>query len=319
MSRMMLYLWHDTLSVEAPTKLGDHFIEGDVTLEEAEKNVKKYIRLSLQRQKVRLDKGEIRIVKIWDVSEYAQKYGRFYKHAKVDDLIRLCVPFHVEGDIHKIDPDEAVVLVNEHLAKSGTPLPEVTLSTAQMTVGDEVIEAIANGKRTVLAELCARFGKTIWAGAVIKECNFDLTIIASYVLTAHASFKKDLTSWEQFRNFDLVDMHEYQAKEKITEGLAHGRQVIVTMSLCKGSKRNPNIDWLFDLPVSRAMFVDEADYGAHKEHQVEPLMEARKTDDVVILMTGTNPDRASSSWPVDYHVNVTYPELILAKKKAGKP
>lgn len=318
MARMMAYLWEDTNSIEAPVKFGDHFVEKNVSLEDAIEETRKYIRSSFGRQKVRYDKGEYVIKAIWDVSEYAKKVGKFYKHAKVDDEMRHCIGFHVGADVHKIDADEAVRLVNAHLVKHHAPLPVVKLSTLQGMVVDEVLTAIADGKRTILAELCARFGKTIWAGAMVRELGTPLTIISSYVLTAHASFTKDLTSFEQFRNFQLVNMADDDAQEQVTESLNHGKQVIVNLSMCNGPKRNARIKWLFNRKVDRMMIVDEADYGVHRKNQVDPLIKHRQKDDVVILMTGTNPDRASSNWAPDYHVNVTYPELLIAKKKASK-
>jgi hypothetical protein len=53
----------------------------------------------------------------------------------------------------------------------------------------------------------------------------------------------------------------------------------------------------------------------HQVKQSQPLIEARKDTDVVILMTGTNGDKAASIWPVDHYLSVTYPELLIEKHK----
>ena len=61
------------------------------------------------------------------------------------------------------------------------------------------------------------------------------------------------------------------------------------------------------------MIIDEADFGMHTINQAQPLVEARGENDVVVLMTGTNGDKAASIWPVDHYLSVTYPELLMEK------
>jgi hypothetical protein len=70
---------------------------------------------------------------------------------------------------------------------------------------------------------------------------------------------------------------------------------------------------LFGQPVNKLVIVDEADFGVHQVKQSQPLIEARGQDDVVVLMTGTNGDKAASIWPVDHYLSVTYPELLMEK------
>jgi hypothetical protein len=41
-----------------------------------------------------------------------------------------------------------------------------------------------------------------------------------------------------------------------------------------------------------------------------------KDDDVLILMTGTNSDRASSEWDIDLMLSTTYFELLVNKKES---
>ena len=54
------------------------------------------------------------------------------------------------------------------------------------------------------------------------------------------------------------------------------------------------------------VFVDEADYGAHRKCQFDALQTMVNDDDVLILMTGTNSDRASSEWNIDLMLSTTY-------------
>ena len=91
---------------------------------------------------------------------------------------------------------------------------------------------------------------------------------------------------------------------------------MVFLSLCNGIGRNERINFLNNLNVQRLVFVDEADYGAHQKKQFEALKTLVSNDDILILMTGTNSDRASSEWDIDFMLSTTYFELLVNKKES---
>lgn len=308
----LVYVWEDLDAPEAEQKFGDHFSEAE-TLEEAIKETRRYIRESLKRQKHKFDEGRVVIHKIWDATAYAKLKGRFGKHKKVDDVIRPVIGHHVKSDVHRIEADVLIARVNKELSKHGQPLPEAGLSTAQYNTAVNVLNAIQEGKQTILAELCARFGKTIWSGVLIRETERPLTIVASYVLTSFTSFIKDLTAFEQFKDIVHVDTKDEDYESQIATALRDRKQVVAYISMCKGEKRESRIKTLFSFDVDRMLIVDEADYGVHKTGQADLLINNRRKDDIVVLMTGTNSDRAATYWNVDHMVSVTYPELLMEK------
>lgn len=310
----IVYDWEDLDAPESEQKFGDHYSDA-TTLEAAFEETRKYVRGSLGRQKHKFDEGRIVLHRMWDATEYAKLKGRFGKHQKIDDVIRPVIGHHVAADVHRIDADTLIERVNKELIKHGQPLPVAGLSQNQYTAAENVIAAVAQGKRTVVAELCARFGKTIWSGAMVRETNAQLTVVASYVLTSFASFRKDLTSFEQFRDLVLADAGEPNWQSTVEDAIAQGRQVVVFLSMCAGGNRQHKIDFLFRLNQTRLVIVDEADFGVHQVKQSLPLIEARGDQDVVILMTGTNGDKAASIWPVDHYLSVTYPELLIEKHR----
>lgn len=312
MSYTICYVWEDLDAPESEQKFGDHYSETD-TLDQAFEETRKYVRGSLGRQKHKFDEGRVVLHKMWDVTEYAKRKNRFGKHQKVDDVIRPVIGHHVSADVHRIDSNLLIERVNKELVKFGQPLPPAGLAQWQATSAENVLAAIAEGKRTIVAELCARFGKTIWSGALVCETNAQVTIVASYVLTSFASFRKDLSSFEQFRNLVLVDAGEEGWEDMVSDAVAEGQQAVVFLSMCSGGRRQDKIDFLFGINVARLIVIDEADFGVHKSNQSAPLIEARGADDVVILMTGTNGDKAASVWPVDHYLSVTYPELLMEK------
>jgi hypothetical protein len=314
MAYTICYNWEDLDAPESEQKFGDHFSEAK-TLKEAFEETQKYIRSTLGRQKHKFDEGRVIIHKMWDVTQYAKRKDRFGKHQKVDDVIRPVIGHHVSGDVHRIEADLLIERVNKELIKFGQPLPVAGLAQWQVSSAENLLAAVAEGKRTIVAELCARFGKTIWSGALIRETDASVTVVASYVLTSFASFRKDLSSFEQFRDLVLVDAGEDGWQDTVNTAINQSRQVVVFLSMCSGGRRQEKIDFLFGLDVVRLVVIDEADFGVHRANQSTPLIEARGVNDIVVLMTGTNGDKAASIWPVDHYLSVTYPELLIEKHK----
>jgi len=312
MAYTICYDWEDLDAPEAEQKFGDHYSEAE-TLEEAFEETRKYVRGSLGRQKHKFDEGRVVLHKMWDVTEYAKHKGRFGKHQKIDDVIRPVIPNHVQADVHRIDSDTLIIAVNKELVKHLQPLPSAGLSAWQARALEQAVTDIALGRKTIIAELCARFGKTIWAGAMVKETSRPLTIIVSYVLTSFASFEKDLSSFEQFKDYVVIDTANPEYQTVINRALAEGKQVVVFLSMCTGGKRQSKIDYLFGKDLDRLVIVDEADFGVHRAGQAKPLVDARGANDAIVLMTGTNADKAASYWPVDATLSVVYPELIMEK------
>jgi len=309
--RIFCYLWHETLDTDE-CKFGERFVmPGQDPMTECRKR----IRDSLGVRKDKFDEGSIIVDAIWDVSNWAEDVGRNRQHGKMDDYIREQIGFRKGsfGEVHILDSDVMALKVNELLKKQNQPLTTVGLSQWQYDQAVDVIEAIREGKRTILAEQCARFGKTIWAGVLSVEEDAPIAIITSYVLTSFASFAKDLTAFEQFRHLDIIDSAEADYQQKVEKNLKEGIPSVVFLSMVGSSKRQDRIDYLFGLPQKRYVFIDEADYGAHTANQSDPFVAARDPDDVVILMTGTNGERALGSWVIDHYVGTTYAELLMEK------
>jgi hypothetical protein len=313
MAYTICYVWQDLDSAVAEQKFGDHYTEA-ATLAEAFKDTQRYVRGTLGRQKHKWDQGRVVLHQMWDVSDYARARDRFGPHQKVDDIIRPHIGHHLQADVHTIDADLLITRVNQHLAREHQPLPQVGLAAWQAQMAESVIASVTQGRRTVIAELCARFGKTIWSGVLVRELNAPLTIIVSYVLTSFSSFEKDLSSYEQFKSLVLVDTAQSDYQDRISTAISEGQQCVAFLSMCSGGRRQRRIDWLFGLPTQRLVIVDEADFGVHRAAQAKPLIEARGPADAIVLMTGTNADKAATFWPVDRAVSVVYPELIMEKR-----
>lgn len=311
--RMMCYLWYEKTNVDE-CKFGERWVSAGL---DPNKEIAKRIKDSVGVRKDLIKDGTVVLEKCWDVTDYAKKYDRFYPHGKVDDHIRPHIGFRKNstGEVHQLPAAEVAVKVDRLLAKLGQPLPVVGLSAWQQQSLEAVLDFIHQGRRTISAELCARFGKTIWSGALIRETDSPITVIASYVLTSFTSFEKDLSGFDQFKDLVLVDLtmaEDY--RDVVQAAIDNGKQVVAFLSLCAGANRQKKLNYLSSLSQPRLWIVDEADFGAKEANQAKPLIAARHGDDVVVLMTGTNADRASKHWLIDAQLSVTYPELILEKR-----
>lgn len=315
MDRMFCYLWHE-VSDQNECKFGERWVKDG---QDPETEVRKRIRESVGVRKDKIHDGSIELVAFWDVTELAKTQcpQRLKQHGRVDDFIREQIGFRkgTTGEIHTLPAVEMAYKINELLKRVGQPLPVAGLSQNQYTAALNVMEAMTAGKQTIVAELCARFGKTIWSGALIRETDAQLTIIASYVLTSFASFKKDLSTFEQFRDLVLIEAGDADWQDQVQTAINRGHQTVVFLSMCAGGRRQDKIDFLFERSVNKLVIVDEADFGVHQVKQSQPLIQARGEHDVVVLMTGTNGDKAASIWPVDHYLSVTYPELLMEKHR----
>jgi len=312
--RMFLYLFIDEDDPES-SKFGQRWVHAGLDpIEDCQKRIWS----QLQTLKIKAVEGKITCIGIWDVEDYAIKEGIHAIGKHVDDNVRSIIGFHKYGEWHYLPGWEFKIKVNEFFAKQGQPLPVAALSTYQYNEADDIITQFRKFDAKVIAsELCARFGKTIWAGVVAVELDVELVIIASYVKTVFTSFANDFTSFEQFKDYVNVNCDDEDYKEKIKAAFKDGKRVVAYFSLVSGSNRQKRIDFLTNLTQKKMLIVDEADYGAKRKNQVEMLIAKLSKIDYTLLMTGTDIDKATSLWidHIDYMNSVTYIELLNQKRE----
>lgn len=314
--RMFLYIWRDQdTDGDEQCKLGERWVKAG--LDPVTDNAQRvWDQLQTRKDRAKIDE-KIDLVAIFDVTEVAKIEDRYKQHGKVDDLIRNQIGFHKLSEVHNLGGQDMKGRVADVIAGYGAKLIDAGLSTKQFEIAEEVLNLFASGSRIVLAELCARFGKTIWSGAVAAETGVDLVIVASYVKTVFTSFANDLKMFNQFIDYVHIDTSIDGYQDKIATALSEGKKVFAYLSLCPGGKRQERIDYLFSVDATRLLVIDEADFGAHTKNQADILVKQINADTncKVIIMTGTNADRAVTHWHIDSIVSVTYPELLIQKKE----
>lgn len=316
-----IYWWQDLDYRPATDRDGKYEVKFGDTFQPNEAAVKRYIRNSLGRQKHKFDDGRILILGIRDVSTYAKSKGRFKLHGKIDDVIREKLPGHYQSDVHQIDDiDEFEIAILKEIRSRQTP-PTLALRPYQYDDLGTILDMIHGPKRCrrILAELAPRYGKTVTMLALARELQTPLTIVASYVLSSFSSFDKECLSWKQFKNFVAIDSKDKDAAAKVRKAIKNGKQAVVFLSMCGGGMRQDRIDSLFGIRAKRLVIVDEADFGAHKPKQAIPLAKATKKNDIVVLMTGTDWDKAAACWQIDGTIQTSYQELLEAKKAYVEP
>jgi hypothetical protein len=311
-NRLFVYAWYLKTN-KNETKFGQRYVFAG---QDPYVECLKRIRESFDTRKDLFDDGTVVVAEIWDVTEIATKNGMMSNKSRFDDFLRKQIGCVKQSEVHNMSADVLVEKVNDILRKEKQPRPIVGLSTAQESDAITVLKGIKEGKRRILAELAARYGKTIWSSAVAVESGIPVIVVASYVLTSFTSFKNDIRKFQQFQDIEIVDSQKEGYEELVTKFIEEGKQVMVFLSLCNGRNRTERVKFLSSIEKQKLIFVDEADYGAHKQNQFDALQSMVKNDDVLILMTGTNSDRASSEWDIDLMISTTYFELLVNKKEA---
>tara|TARA_Y100000389_G_scaffold202034_1_gene246291 strand:- start:4104 stop:4994 length:891 start_codon:yes stop_codon:yes gene_type:complete len=142
---------------------------------------------------------------------------------------------------------------------------ELMFTLSQIKALDKALEQYKNGE-ILLAELCPRFGKTVWAMALFDHTDKQVMVVSSYVHSVFNSFKTDYARFTQFQHIALAD-----SIEQVNQNTANGLRSLVLVPLTDNFNRwKEKYDWVNKIS-SKFVFVDEADFGAHKPSQVKKV------------------------------------------------
>lgn len=156
----------------------------------------------------------------------------------------------------------------------------VKLRDVQQKALDRAMEIIANAEddaASLIANLCPRFGKTIWAlslfNAISKKYGNRVMLLPAYWLSVHSSFINELDAYDNFSDMVQIDTGDADAADKAAEALEAGLRIVVPISL-HGDYDDwcDKHEWLASIDLDDIfMFADEGDFGTHTENQVKKL------------------------------------------------
>lgn len=151
------------------------------------------------------------------------------------------------------------------------------LQQTALTRAMEIIDRAQGDTASLIANLCPRFGKTIWAlslfNAITQKYGNRVMLLPAYWLSAHSSFISELDSYNDFIDMVQIDTNDPEAANKAAEALDAGLRIVVPISLhgdydgwCTKHR------WLTEIDLNDIfMFADEGDFGTHTENQVKKL------------------------------------------------
>lgn len=156
---------------------------------------------------------------------------------------------------------------------------KVKLRKLQQKALDDAMRIIANGGDivTVIANLCPRFGKTIWALMLFNEISAKygnrVMLLPAYWLSVHSSFVGELEQFDDFLNIALIDPNKEGAENAAASALDNGQRIIIPVSL-HGDYDEWTVkhDWIAQINNNDIfMFADEGDFGTHADNQKKKL------------------------------------------------
>lgn len=151
---------------------------------------------------------------------------------------------------------------------------KVKLRTLQQKALDEAMDIIDRGVdvATVIANLCPRFGKTIWAlmlfNAITKKYGNRVMLLPAYWLSVHSSFVDELEQFDDFLDIALV-----QDELSAVHALDNNQRIIIPVSLHGDyDEWIQKHEWIANINNNDIfMFADEGDFGTHADNQVKKL------------------------------------------------
>lgn len=199
---------------------------------------------------------------------------------------------------------------------------DLGLTIWQLEAMDQIFTFLGEGKKKIMAELAARFGKTLLYLSTFSAMKQRVMVVGTYYLSALSSFKKEVSKYSDFSNFSVLELKSETFQEDFQQSLNDNKKIVVLASLC-GNKdddltvRNQNAQFIEQFS-NKITVIDEADYGAHTKSCV-PFVNRISNNGPVILTTGTNSARAKGDHKdIDSFFKFTYLDMhmkALTKEK----
>jgi hypothetical protein len=195
---------------------------------------------------------------------------------------------------------------------------DLSLTIWQLEALDQIFSFLGEGKKKIMAELAARFGKTLLYLSMLLIVKQKVMVVGTYYLTALSSFKKEVSLYNEFSNMVVLDLGSETFQTDFNYNLSQDKKIVVLSSLCGDKEndtaiRNQNARFI-ETFADKITVIDEADYGAHTPSCV-PFVNRIGHGAPVILTTGTNTERARGDHEnLDAFLRITYLDQIM---KAG--
>ena len=165
--------------------------------------------------------------------------------------------------------------------------PKAKYRKTQVRRLDQAMTAIAKGKTEGIANLCPRFGKTLWAlglfDRITEKYGNRVMLVPVYWLGVHTSFDDECAAYDDFQDIVVINLrHEENAEAIACAALQAGKRILLLISLHGKMKDDEDEEavstwvkrhrWIQMIPnTEKFMFADEGDWGTHTPNQVKKL------------------------------------------------
>lgn len=154
---------------------------------------------------------------------------------------------------------------------------------------NQAMEIIATGKAdaSMIANLCPRFGKTLWSlmlfNKISEKYGNRVMLLPAYWLSVHSSFENELGAFDDFLDLVLIDPNDENAEQIALAALDAGQRIVIPVSLHgEHDVWTEKHKWISDIANDDIfMFADEGDFGTHADNQVKKLDYILKMTSVV--------------------------------------
>lgn len=202
--------------------------------------------------------------------------------------------------------DEIVDILGNDIVKKS-----VSVTSWQRYMINALGKDLSEGHKVIVAELSARFGKTLTFLLLFLLCDVQVMVVSTYFNSALSSFKQEISKYEEFGNFVAIRINDPEFKTKFNQSLKSGKKIVVLQSLHQ-SKVGLNNSEILSQIQDKIVVVDEADFGSHKKRQRD-LIDKTCNGSPLILTTGTGADIASTGRNVNSFHSITYLDMLMMR------
>lgn len=265
---MMINLYAYTYP-SAMNKFDDYILTkvGDST-RDVEKRLKEQGGAAEYEEKIRIGawNGLKKITRDFEVHKELNKLGLHQKDGRGNEWFK--IPANTL--------DEVIAFIDDIVERlEGRRIRDkVILRDLQKQKLDEAMSIIDSGKSdaSIIANLCPRFGKTIWAlslfNEITKKYGNRVMMLPAYWLSVHSSFTGELNKYD-----DYMDIVEVTNKQEYLAAIDAGQRVLIPISLHGEIEEwKENHKWIADIDNNDVfVFADEGDFGTHADNQVAKM------------------------------------------------
>lgn len=163
-----------------------------------------------------------------------------------------------------------------------------------------------------LYELCARFGKTIFALSAFAISGRSLMIFGAYYQSAFASIIDDVSLFYQFENMKVVDGRAPGAEKLTKQYIKQGFKVVLLAGVHARNDWESHYQWVHNWDKNDKLgFFDEIDFGITTD-KVSAKVKYLLNGAYGVMMSGSNIDRAEKNFSklIDKYRVYTYEEML---------